>query len=169
VVDSGGDAHGTAGSERTETDCSDNGTSGGTSNPEAGGVTKITTLALATNHSPYSDSARDRGSGGAAAYSAGADDTDTVNKHSHTAAGAAENGAPHDTGHEVGVMPKEDDTGTGGAPATAKGHETANGDMGVAQHVTQNIGSAQTKEGGDETDKASKGGHLMGSENDHIT
>jgi hypothetical protein len=52
-------------------------------------------------------------------------------------------------------MPKEDDTGTGGALATAKGHETANGDMGVAQHVTQHIGSAQTNEGVDETNKAS--------------
>jgi len=59
VVDSSGSAHGTGGSGRTETDWSDNGTSGGTSNPEAGGDTKITTLALATNHTPYSDSARD--------------------------------------------------------------------------------------------------------------
>jgi len=120
-----------------------------------------------TNHFPCPDNAWDRGSGGAAAYSTGADDTD--NKHSHIAAGAVEDGAPHGTGHEVGVMPKEGDTGTRGAPATAKGHETANGDIGVAQHMSQDIGSAQTNEGGDETDKASRCGHLIGNENDHKT
>jgi len=120
---------------------------------------------LPTNQTPYSDSARDWGGDSAAAHSEGPDDTDTVNKHSHTAAGSAENGAPHDTGHEDEAMPKEDDTGTGGALATAKGHETANGDMGVVQHVAQDIGSAQTNEGGDETNKASRGG----SENDHTT
>jgi len=52
MVDSSGNAHGTAGSGRMGTDWSDNGTSGGTSNPEAGGVIKITTLALATNPPP---------------------------------------------------------------------------------------------------------------------
>jgi hypothetical protein len=124
---------------------------------------------LPTNQTPYSVSARDWGGDSAAAHSEGPDDTDTVNKHSHTAAGSAENGAPHDTGHEDEAMPKEDDTGTGGALATAKGHETANGDMRVAQHVAQDIGSAQTNEGGDETNKASRGGHPMGSENDHTT
>jgi len=66
-------------------------------------------------------------------------------------------------------MPKEDDTGTGGAPATAKGHKTAIGDMGVTQQVTQDIGGAQTNKSEDETDKASRGGLAMGSENDHIT
>jgi len=39
----------------------------------------------------------------------------------------------------------------------------------VAQHVAQDIGSAQTNEGGDETNKASRGGHAMGSENEHTT
>jgi len=80
---------------------------------------------LPTNQTPYSDSAWDWGGDSAAAHSEGPDDTDTVNKHSHTAAGSAENGAPHDTGHEDEAMPKEDDTGTGGALATANGHETA--------------------------------------------
>jgi len=80
--------------------------------------------------------------GSAAAHSEGADDTDTVNKHSHTAAGSAEYGAPHDTGHKGEAMPKEVDTGIGSALATAKGHETANGDIGVAQHVAQDISSA---------------------------
>jgi len=66
-------------------------------------------------------------------------------------------------------MPKEDNTGTGGALATVKGRETANGDMGVAQHVAQDIGSAQTNEDGEETSKASRNGHPTGSENDHTT
>jgi len=169
LVESSEFAHGTAGSGRTDTDWSDNGTSGGTSILEAGGDTKFTTLALATNHSPYSDSTPDWGGGGATAHSEGADDTDTVNKHSHTAAGSAENGAPHDTGHEGNAMPKEVDTGIGSALATAKGHETANGDMGVAQHMAQDIGSAQTYEDGDETNKVNSDGHPMGSENDHTT
>ena len=66
-------------------------------------------------------------------------------------------------------MPKEVDTGIGSALATAKGHETANGDMGVAQHVAQDIGSAQTYEDGDETNKVNRDGHPIGSENDHTT
>ena len=105
-------------------------------------------MALATNHIPYSDSTRDWGGGGAAAQGAddidivkGADDIDIVNKHSHTATGPAEYGAPHDTGHEGEAMPKEVDTGIRSALATAKGHKTANGDMGVVQHVAQDIGS----------------------------
>ena len=162
-------AHGTAGSGRTDTNWSDNGTSWGTSILEAGGDIKITTLALATNHIPYSDSVRDWGGGGAAAHSEGSDNTDIVNKHSHTPAGSAEYGAPHDTGHEGDVMPKTVDTGIRSALATAKGHETANGDMGVAQHVIQDIGSAQTYEDRDETNKVNRNGHLMGSENNHIT
>ena len=137
AVDTGGSAHGTADSGRTETDWSCNVTSGGTSNPDTGGETKIATMAFAKNHSPCPDNSSDRGSGSAAAYSTGAGNTD--NKHSHTAAGAAENGAPHGTCHEVRVMPKEGVTGTGGAPATAKGHET---DIGMVQHVAQDIGSA---------------------------
>jgi len=66
-------------------------------------------------------------------------------------------------------MTKEVDTGIGSALATAKGHETANGDMGVAQHVAQDIGSAQTDEDGDETNKMNRDDHSMGSENEHIT
>jgi len=64
-------------------------------------------------------------------------------------------------------MPKEVDTGFGSALASSKGHETANGDMGVAQHVAQDIGSAQTDEDGDETNKVNRDDHPMGSENDH--
>jgi len=115
VVESSEIAHGTAGSGRTDTNWSDNGTPGGTSILEAGGDIKITTLALVLNHIPDSDSARDWGGGGAAAHSEGADDTDIVINHSHTAAGPAKCGAPHDTGHEVEAMPKEVDTGFGSA------------------------------------------------------
>jgi len=66
-------------------------------------------------------------------------------------------------------MPKEDERCIGSALVTAEGHETANGDMGVAQHVAQDIGSAQTNEDGDETNKANRAGHPMGSVNDHTT
>jgi len=57
VVESSESAHGTACSARTDTDWIYNGTSGGTSILEAGGDIKITILALAANHIPYSDSA----------------------------------------------------------------------------------------------------------------
>jgi len=166
-VESSEIAHVTAGSGRTDTDWSNNDTPGGTSILEAGGDIKITTLALVMNHIPDSDSARDWGVGGAAAHSEGADDTDIVNNHSHTAASPAKYGAPHDTGHEVQAMPKEVDTGFGSALASAKGHETANGDMGVAQHMAQDIGSALADEDGDDTNKVNRDDHLMGSENDH--
>jgi len=60
AVDTSGSAHGTVDSGRTETNWSGNGTSGGTSNPETGGETKIATMAFVTNHSPCPDNARDR-------------------------------------------------------------------------------------------------------------
>jgi len=59
VVESSESAHGTAGSGRTDTDWSDNGTPGGTGILETGGDIKITTLALAMNHIPDSDSTWD--------------------------------------------------------------------------------------------------------------
>jgi len=66
-------------------------------------------------------------------------------------------------------MPKEVDTGIRSALATAKEHKTANGDMGVVQHAAQDIGSTQTYQDGDETNKVNRDGHPMGSENDHTT
>ena len=53
--------------------------------------------------------------------------------------------------------------------ATARCHEAANGDIGVAQHVTQDIGSALINEGGDETSMDGGCGHLEGNENGHKT
>jgi hypothetical protein len=99
-----GSAHDTADSGRTETDWSGNGTSRGTINPETGGETKIAIEAFATNYPPCPDNTRDRGSGSAAANITGADDTG--DKHSHIAAGAAENGTPHGNGHDVGATLK---------------------------------------------------------------
>ena len=167
AVNTSGSAHGTADSGRTETDWSGNGISGGTSNPKTGCETKIVFEAFTTNHSPCPDNARDRGSGSAAASITGADDTG--DEHSHTAVCAAEKGAPHGTGYDARAALKIGDTVTGGAPATARCHETANGDIGVAQYVTQDIKSAQTNEGGDETGTDGGCGHLEGNENDHKT
>jgi len=75
-------------------------------------------------HCPYN--ARGRDSCSTAASTTGADAVGDVNNH--TVVGAAENGAPHDTGHDVGVAHgnnnrKVDDTDTGGAPETTRFHE----------------------------------------------
>jgi len=148
-----GSAHGTADSGKAERGTDDSGNGRVMSNPGAGSGTRAVIEGFVTNYCPYNTRGRDTGS--TAASTTGADAVGDVNNH--TVVGAVEYGAPHDTGHDVGVAHgnnnrKVDDTDTGGAPETTRCHE-ADGTNKAFSTTPSTVGISEAHSGSAERDK----------------
>jgi len=131
------------------------------SNPGAGGGTRAVIEGFVTNYCPYNTRGRDTGS--TAASTTGADAVGDVNNH--TVVGAAEYGAPHDTGHDIRIAHgnndnrKVDDTDTRGAPETMRCH-VADGTNKAFSTTPSTAGILEAHSSSAECDKIESGGKI---------
>jgi len=154
-------ADGTADNGKVETDGSGDGVPGAMNNSGADDGTGATIETFVMDYCPCSAHGRDSGS--TVVGTTGIDAVSDVNNH--TAVGAVEIGAPHDTGYDIGIAHdnndnrKVDDTDSRGAPETVRCH-VADGTNKASRTTHSTARILEAHSGSAECDKSEAGGRI---------